>query len=99
MNRILRIEPLAEEDILRAHDWYSKQRSEVGDRFVSAADHCFLRITTSPMQFPCVHKLVRRALLRGFKYCVYFLVTDDEIIVLAVLHGRRNPDVWRQRVS
>jgi hypothetical protein len=28
---------------------------------------------------------------------VYFRPIDDEVIVLAVVHGRRNPRHWRSR--
>ena len=41
---------------------------------------------------------VRRALRQTFPYAVYFRTSDEAVVVLAVLHLRRNPKVWRWRV-
>jgi plasmid stabilization system protein ParE len=49
------------------------------------------------MQFPAVSREIRRALLQTFPYAVYFRVTDDAVIILAVLHLRRDPRTWRDR--
>jgi plasmid stabilization system protein ParE len=40
---------------------------------------------------PTVAGEVRRALLHTFPYAVYFRASDEMIVVLAVLHLRRNP--------
>ena len=50
-----------------------------------------------PLQFPAVASDVRRGLLHTFPYAVYFRPSDAAIVVLAVLHLRRNPKVWRGR--
>jgi hypothetical protein len=36
--------------------------------------------------------------LHAFPYAVYFRSQDDNVVVLAVLHLRRNPKVWRARM-
>jgi plasmid stabilization system protein ParE len=41
---------------------------------------------------------VRRALLHTFPYAVYFHLSEETVLVLAVLHLRRNPKVWRGRL-
>jgi hypothetical protein len=40
---------------------------------------------------------VHRALLHTFPYAVYFQTSDEIVVVLAVLHLRRDPKVWRGR--
>jgi hypothetical protein len=37
-----------------------------------------------------VTKTVRRTTLRRFPYCVYFVMREHDVVVLAVLHGE-NP--------
>jgi hypothetical protein len=37
-------------------------------------------------------------LLHTFPYAAYFRVSDEVVVVLAVLHLRRNPKTWRARV-
>jgi plasmid stabilization system protein ParE len=36
-------------------------------------------------------------LVRRFPYAIYFHAMPDEIVVLAVIHGRRHPRRWQSR--
>ena len=69
----------------------------LGDDFMDAADECFRRIRTNPAEFPVIYKSVRRALLRRFSFCIYFVLVENVSVVIAVLHGRRSPAVWKRR--
>ena len=91
------VRPLAESDLERAASWYEDQRPGVGLRFLYAADQLLGRLRDSPLQFPLVSTDVRRALLHTFPYAVYFRATEDAVVVLAVLHLRRDPSTWRTR--
>ncbi len=52
-----------------------------------------------PLQFPNVGENIRRALLRRFPYAIYFVVRDESrVAVIAILHQRRNPRVWGERL-
>jgi hypothetical protein len=42
-------------------------------------------------------RIVRTCMLGRFPYRVIFEVRNDEIVVLAVAHHRRQPGFWRQR--
>jgi plasmid stabilization system protein ParE len=44
-----------------------------------------------------VTKTVRRTTLRRFPYCVYFVMREHDVVVLAVLHGGRKPSAWQRR--
>jgi plasmid stabilization system protein ParE len=88
MPRRFIVRPLAEADLEDATRSYDDER----------ADRTFARIRERPLQFPAVSGKVRRALLQTFPYAVYFRWSDDIVVVLAVLHLRRNPKVWRARV-
>jgi plasmid stabilization system protein ParE len=98
MSLSLRILPLAEEDIYQARSWYERQLPGLGDELLNAMEQCFERLAQSPLEFPAVHGEVRRALLRRFPYCIYFVPMDTEAVVLAVLHGRKNPQVLHRRM-
>jgi len=91
------VRPLAGSDLDRAASWYDKQKPGLGLLFLDAVDQLFNRLRDSPLQFPLVSVDVRRALLHTFPYAVYFRVSDDAIVVLAVLHLSRDPRTWRGR--
>lgn len=97
MTRRWIVRPSAESDLDHATQWYNDQQPGLGLRFLEAADQLFERIRVTPVQFPAVSTDVRRALLQTFPYAAYFRVTDETVILLAVLHLRRNPGAWRAR--
>jgi len=98
MTRRFIVRPLAEADLEDAARWYEAERVGLAGRLLSDVDRTFSRIAERPLQFPLVAGDVRRALLHTFPYAVYFRPSDDAVVVLAVLHLRRNPKVWRGRV-
>ena len=97
MVRRLVVQPQAELDIQAAVVWYEDQRFGLGSRFLDELDLVFQRIEDNPRQFPRVEGDVHRALLRHFPYGVYFLAEPESINVLAILHLRREPDMWKSR--
>jgi plasmid stabilization system protein ParE len=97
MTRRFTVRPLAEADLEEAARWYDDERAGLADRFLSDVDRTFARIRERPLQFPTVSSEVRRALLHTFPYAVYFRASEEVVVVLAVLHLRRNPKVWRRR--
>jgi plasmid stabilization system protein ParE len=56
-----------------------------------------MAIVEYPLAHPRVHGEARRALVRRFPYAIYFRAMSDEVVVLAVMHGRRFPRRWRLR--
>jgi plasmid stabilization system protein ParE len=54
-------------------------------------------IAEHPLRYPVVRRNTRRALLRRFPYAMYFRIYDDVIVVVACMHGRRNPRRWQLR--
>jgi len=97
MTRRFIVRPLAEADLEDAARWYEDERAGLSERFLSDVDRTIARIRERPFEFPAVSGDVRRALLHTFPYAVYFRTSDEAVVVLAVLHLRRNPKVWRGR--
>jgi len=98
MSLRLLLRPEARVDIREALLWYEDQGPGLSDRLTAELDGLFDRITRSPLQFPEVGQGVRRGLLQRFPYAVYFLFDEDSSFVLAVLHQRRHPDIWKRRI-
>ena len=97
MTRRFIVRPLAEADLEDAARWYEDERAGLSERFLSDVDRTIARISERPFEFPAVSGDVRRAMLHTFPYAVYFRTSGEAVVVLAVLHLRRNPKVWRGR--
>lgn len=98
MSRRLIIRPEAEMEVAEAFDWYEGRVSGLGSEFLLCVDASFNAIQRNPHQFPCVHKMVRRAITRKFPYEIYFVEDTERIVVLSVFHAKRNPKSWRKRI-
>lgn len=98
MARRFIVRPFAEVDLENAAEWYDEEQPGLAGRFLSDVNLTFQRIRERPLQFPAVAGEVRRALLHTFPYAVYFRASEESVVVLAVLHLRLNPGVWRSRV-
>ena len=93
----LSIRKEAEADIAEAYQYYESCREGLGAEFMSCIAESISRIQNNPKQFRTVLDVVRRALVRKFTYGVYYTIGENRIIVLAVVHARRNPKHWQSR--
>ena len=91
--------PEAEIDVLEARRWYEQQQSGLGSVFADSLDEIVGRIGAMPRMYPVAHRDVRRGKLRTFPYLIYYRVLPDRIEVIAVLHGSRDPRIWRERIN
>ena len=91
------IRPEAEQDIQEAFSWYEDRVSGLGREFLRCVDVTFSQIHRSPILFPSVYKNVRRILTRRFPFGVFYIIVNGKIVVLAVLHVRRDPALWQKR--
>ena len=89
--------PDANKDLLEARAWYANIRTELAERFALAVEATVHALAQRPLQFPIVHRTIRRAGVRRFPYGLFFEVQDHRIVVIACFHGRRNPIRWQAR--
>ncbi len=97
------LRPAAVADLTEAHAHFSGLADGLGDRFVAAVEQMFARLTEFPRSAPLVagYRDVRRAVVRGYPYVVFYRHQPDQIDVLRVLHAarsdaRRPPDESRR---
>ena len=88
----------AELDLQRVEDWYEGQRPSLGGEFRDAVDAVIARISANPLAYPERYRGARRALLRRFPYVLWYRVSETLVIVLACVHGKRNPRAIRARL-
>jgi plasmid stabilization system protein ParE len=98
MSRTLVVEPEAETEIAESADWYEQRNPVARRRFLRSVDRALRLIEESPEKYQIVYRQVRRALVDGFPYAVFYKVTDTEIIIAACFHTSHNPKIWRDRV-
>jgi len=91
--------PEADADLKEALAWYEGIHPDLGMRFALAVDAAVEVIARSPLAFQMVHAEIRRAGIRRFPYGLFFKMESNRIVVVACMHGRRNPKRWKVRLS
>ncbi|NOU26981.1 MAG: type II toxin-antitoxin system RelE/ParE family toxin [Polyangiaceae bacterium] len=106
MTRQLLLHDEALAEIRSAAQWYEERRRGLGKEFLDALDVRLERLVTSPNVPRLGGNLpgadprgpFRRVLLARFPYVIVFLESPGTLRVLAVMHGRRSPGYWMQRL-
>jgi plasmid stabilization system protein ParE len=90
----------ARADLAQAAAWYRERSIRVAEAFLCAVTAALTRIETNPTSQVVVDKDTgsRRALLRRFPYRVIYVVDGTTVVVIAVIHHRRDEPVWRGRL-
>ncbi len=79
--------------------WYELRSLGLGAEFLRAVDVCFERIRRSPESFQLIYKNARRARITRFPYVAYFVSAATGIQIVACMHAKRDPRIWRRRVN
>lgn len=80
-------------------DWYEEQKSGLGLDFSVRLAETFESIEAHPTAQRYLYDNRRFAFVKKFPCIVYFLVdeTNLQIIVFAILHEKRDPQIWKKR--
>ena len=55
-------------------------------------------IKGNPLQYQRVFKDRRRAVVARFRFNLIYYLTEDEVVIVACLHGHRDPRRWMDRI-
>ena len=94
----IRFKPEVYDDIKTAYDWYESQHVGLGEDFLLTLEASYANITRAPEQYQDIYKSVRRKLVRRFPYGIFFVVRGNSVVVLAVLHIKRDQKSWKKRL-
>ncbi len=94
----LRIRAAAEADIQDAYNYYETCQKGLGQDFILCIESALEKIVKNPDHYPVVHRRIYRILVERFPFGIFFIVKENTLIVLAVLHASRNPRCWKTRV-
>jgi plasmid stabilization system protein ParE len=98
MTRRVILRPAAEADINAAAAWLEERSPRSAAKFWRAIDETLERLRVNPFQYQRLIGQARRAPLRRFRHALFYVVIDDEILVVACVHGSRNPKRWQERI-
>jgi plasmid stabilization system protein ParE len=87
----IRFLPEAETELAEARTWYRRQREGLDTALMLRIDDALDRIVEAPYSYPLVHLQLRRIVVRQFPFAIFYQAAENEIVVFAVYHARRDP--------
>ncbi len=95
----IRVHPGAGQDVCEARCWLNSRQPGLGDRLVDAVTEATNLIEDDAFRHRTYWRDIRRYRIPRWEYAVLFRVHDDEVIIFAIAHLRRNPDYWKSRTA
>jgi plasmid stabilization system protein ParE len=89
----------AKRDLREAKSWYQNISPELKRDFVRRVGEPIILAQERPLAFQVVHRTFRRILLHRFPYALFYHADNDRIVVVAVLHQARAPELLQHRHS
>jgi len=88
----------AENEMLATAEYYESKATGLGTNFLSTIQQSLEGIATNPKAAPVIRDNIRRRIVHRFPYGVLYKIDRYKIVVVAVMHLRRKPDYWQQRI-
>lgn len=93
------IRPEAEDDLKKAFSWYEDKRIGLGYDFLLQVNAGINFINKNPEIHPIEYKGTRKHVVKRFPYKIIYLVEGKNIIILAVIHGKRRPCLIKKGID
>jgi len=87
----------ARADFDEAFNWYEKRQPGLGVQFAERVQVALDSISAMPELHALIFGDVRRAFVRPFPYSVIYRIRGGRVVVLAVVHNKRDPKIWQSR--
>ena len=68
------------------------------DYFVSEIEATLARICRHPLAWKRISRHARRCLAQNFPYGLIYVVEEERIVILAVMHLKMKPGDWKARL-
>lgn len=87
----------AEADILEAFEYYESCRKNLGHDFLLCIEESLNKIQRNPWIYKEIHRNIRRVFIHRYPYGIYFVIIENTLLVIGVVHARQCPSHWKNR--
>ena len=89
----------AEIEVIDATSYYNMQSEGLGFEFAAEVKRTIERIIQYPEAWSKLSKRTRRCRTNRFPYGVIYQVRGETILIVAVMHLSRDPQIWKSRLK
>jgi plasmid stabilization system protein ParE len=93
------IKEQAQNDLKEAVKWYNLQKIGLGKRFLNQVREKTGILKQNPFLCQVRYSQIRTAIVDQFPYLIHYYIDENQktIVIIAVLHSARKPDLWDER--
>ena len=91
--------PEARAEYREAAAFYEERGPGLGAAFTIEIESAIERSLAGSARWRVIEQDVRRCLAHKFPYGILYTVESDSVLIVAVMHLRRRPGYWRDRLS
>jgi len=88
----------ASAEYIESYVWYHERGSHIAEAFEREVEHALAALQEFPDRWPSYVGRWRRILLRRFPFGVVYGVMNNRVVVVAIMHTRRKPGYWKNRI-
>lgn len=101
MKYTVKILPIAHRDLQKAKKWYNEQRENLGEEFKTEVNKEIDYISEYPKHYQLKYKELRQSLVTRFPYAIFYFIDEERtrIVIIGVLHTKRNPKIVQKRIK
>lgn len=85
-------------ELIAATEYYNAVSASLALAFLEEVEDAFKKISEAPKLWPQGNWGTHRYVLGRFPYAVVYIDSGEFPQVIAVAHGKRKPEYWRERV-
>ncbi len=91
--------PEALQEYSEAVKYYAERSVNLAQKFINSVEEVVFKIREYPNRYPIVEGDIHRCLVKKFPYALLYTVSQDSILILAVMHSNRKPGYWKSRYN
>lgn len=88
----------AEAELAEAAAFYDQESPGLGSEFLIEVEKAMARIQAYPLAWPLLSSRTRRCRVARSPYAIVYSSSNSVILVVAVMHMRRSPEHWQNRL-
>jgi plasmid stabilization system protein ParE len=88
----------ARKEFDEAYDFYESRKEGLGEEFAQCVQVELKSLEINPKVHAKIYKEARRAVVKRFPYCIYYIIRSEQVHIVSVFHTSRNPRKWQSRI-
>jgi len=99
MTYTIKLTPDAKIDIEDAKEYYKLKSKKLAKEFLQNVHSAIEPLKTNPFLFQRGYRGIRKSPIAKFKSSIHYFTEEKTVVIIAVLHNSRNPQMWKNRTK